>query len=176
MNAPHPRPSMFRPWGRLLSAVGLVLLVVSGCATRRAGEGDHAAAGAVQRLNMLCLPVVINLDRTPDADGFGVTIYASNARQPKAVPIKSGTLKILMFDGVVTAGDPQAEPLRTWTFTADDLELNEVVNSLGTGYRFALAWGEARPTQSRLSVQARYHPDTGPAIATAPMPIAMLAQ
>jgi hypothetical protein len=105
---------------------------------------------------LLTTPVALNLDRTPGPDGFGARVYAAHHRVPKPVSILAGTFEILMYDGLVKEADPlRVQPLRVWTYAASDLKPLAQETSVGQSYRFALPWGEARPTRDQITVIAR---------------------
>ncbi len=98
----------------------------------------------------------MNLDGIPGPDGIGVRVFASTAAKAHGMPITQGTLEILMFDGTPAADDTvETKPRKIWTFNPGELRGYMATTSLGTGYQFALAWGEDRPTQSRVTVIAR---------------------
>src|SRR5688572_893085 len=82
-----------------LSALLLVLLLF-GC---RSASPSSVPAGtpAVTELNMLAVPVALNLDGLPGPDTVAVKIYAGNLRESKPVPITSGKVELFMFDGLL---------------------------------------------------------------------------
>lgn len=98
----------------------------------------------------------MNLDGVPGPDGIGVRVFASTAAKAHGMPITQGTLEILMFDGAPAADATiESKPPKIWTFNPGELRGYMATTSLGTGYQFALAWGEDRPKQSRVTVIAR---------------------
>jgi hypothetical protein len=149
-----------RGWLGLTAAA---LLFAAGCATT---DGGH---GAVDQLHLLTIPLAINFDNTTGADGFAIKVYASRASEPKPVAISRGSVEIMMYDGVVRATDlEKARPLRTWTFATDALREHQYRTSIGTGYQFALAWGDAKPAADHITVLARYRSPDGQVIASLP--------
>lgn len=98
----------------------------------------------------------MNLDGIPGPDGIGVRVFASSSGKAKGVPITQGTLEILMFDGVPNAALTNSlVPSKIWSFTPTDLRAYMADTSLGTGYQFALPWGDQRPKHPRVTVLAR---------------------
>jgi hypothetical protein len=157
-------------WGRRNSGIvaGLVaaaaVMLFSGCASdgrgERGGSGLGGAARPVERLDLLLTSVGLNLDGKPGADGFGARVYASSRKSSAGTPLARGKLEILMYDGVVRGDEiGSVAPLRTWSYDASELKPYVQKTSIGTGYRFVLAWGEQTPKAGRITVVARY---TGP--------------
>ena len=56
-----------------------ILLVATGCATGAGGTRS------VDSLHVFTVPVALDLDGTPGPDAFGLTLYASAARDRKSV-------------------------------------------------------------------------------------------
>ena len=152
-----------RPFGALALAVFLIMMLGTGCAS----SGSANAKSAVQSLHLFSVPVAVNLDDAPGPDGFAVRLFAKGAKGSKGIAIPNGTLEIVMFDGIVPEKSSPA-PLRTWSFSGSELKKHSGQSAVGTGYRFTLRWADSPPTQSRISVLARYVPPSGPAISSAP--------
>jgi hypothetical protein len=127
-----------------------------------------STAGEFVELNILTSPVGIDLDGRPGIDGFALKAYASIATNPKAVPIRSGTLEVLMFDGTLFGRTNLPPALHTWSFTASELRQREFTAPLGTGYELGLAWGSDIPTRRLITVGARYTSPEGK-ILTSPL-------
>ena len=158
--------SRVSPACRMALAIAL-WLAASGCGTPGGGRG------AVDELHLLTIPVAINFDGMPGADGFAVKVYASRREEPKPVAIPSGIVEILMFDGVVSVSDvAKTPPLRTWTFDKAALSERRYRTSIGVGYQFSLRWDEAKPTTERITVLARYRSPDGRMISSLPSSIA----
>ena len=125
--------------------------------------------GTIFEINLLAIPVALNLDNAPGVDGFVIKVFASRRDRPKPVPLEKGQLEVIMFDGipgVTTAAN--AQPHRIWTYTMADLKPLQIESSIGTGYQIAPLWQDAKPTASKISVVVRYTPPKGPAIVSAP--------
>lgn len=148
-----------------LAATLLVGILSLGCGSRSkskprptpmpSANGASSRAG-ISELHLFGNPVAMNLDGIPGPDGIGVRIFASSSGKAKGVAISQGTLEILMFDGVPNAAITNSlVPSKIWSFNPTDLRAYMADTSLGTGYQFALPWGEQRPTQSRVTVVAR---------------------
>lgn len=153
----------------LALGLGFGLGCVSGGPSTQPRLQPAADSGPVDEINLLAIPVALNLDARPGPDGFVIKIYASNKKRPKPVPLENGTLEVLMFDGIPgTTAELSAPPLRTWTYPGDSLRQYEIRTSIGIGYQFAPQWGDAPPAQSRISVVARYTSREGATVTSAP--------
>ena len=152
----------------MLMVIQVVLL--TGCqSTQRPGRiiGD----ADIDSLNVLTFPVAVNLDDQPGSDGFAIKLYAGNIRHAKTRPIQTGTLEVMLYDGALT--QPDAKPLKIWTFTAAQLRTYQINATIGTGYQLALHWEKDRPTQPRFSVVTRLRRDGKPDIFSTPIDIEM---
>lgn len=157
----------FQSWTVLLAA----MLLAAGCATGR-GRG-----GRIDSLHVFSVPVALDLDGSPGPDGFGVTLYASKAAAARGVPITTGKIEILMFDGAPQEDTKtNAAPRRVWTFSSPVLKSQMIKTSLGTGYRFAPRWEDTPPLQSRITIVARYVPSEGTVVQSSPTTIAVTSK
>ena len=157
---------------RKLSGCGLLLglLCLAGCAA----PSGLGGGGAIQELHLLVLPVPLRSNQPGTPDGFAVRVFASSRTHAKGVPIRAGTLDLLMYEGALGDADPRTtKPARTWSFPAAGLPTNATVSSLGVGYQFALGWQGLPPTQNRLSIVARLTPTAGAALYSAPSIISL---
>ena len=128
-------------------------LALGGCSS----TGRFSSSGSeIVQLNLLTAPVGLDLDGRPGIDGFSAKVYASNASDPKAVPIRNGMLEVLMFDGTLFGRTNVPPALHTWSFTAEQLRNYEFKARIGTGYELLLAWGPDIPTRNLITVGARY--------------------
>jgi len=140
-----------------ITATAALCLAVIGCSSSSRRSSLFAPkSGELTELNVLTAPVGLDLDGRPGIDGFSVRVYGNIASNPKPVPIVSGTLEILMFDGTVYGRTNVPPALRIWTFPADQLRNHEFTARIGVGYEFALPWGTNVPTRNLISVGARY--------------------
>lgn len=143
-------------------------LVIAGCTT------DGRTTPEIDEVHLFGLPVAINLDSVPGPDAFSVRVFAARSAQPKGVPIRKGTLEILLFDGAFAPNQPlPATPLRTWSFSAEQLKGAASDNRLGTGYEFTLPWAGTPPRRNRVTVLARYRPVSGAAVVSGPSAISL---
>lgn len=118
------------------------------------------ATGRITQVNLITAPVGLNIDGRPGADAFSAKVYVNDARNAKAIPIASGTLEILMFDGTFYGRTNLPSPIKLWSFDSAALAReHQFKSTIGTGYDFLLAWGTNRPTERIVTVVARY---TGP--------------
>ena len=135
----------------------LALLVSVGCAS-----GGKSDGSAPDELHLFAVPTAIPVGDRPVADGIGVRIYASPAGKAQGIPIRTGRLEVVMFDGTPTPSTIRtATPLHVWSFTAGELIPFVATTSLGTGYQLALGWGISPPSRKVVTVIARYHPNRG---------------
>jgi hypothetical protein len=142
----------------------LATLLVAGCATLSSG-------GNVDEVHLFGLPVTVNLDGVPGADGFAVRVYATKNGGSKGADLDSGVLEVLMFDGVVSGDElTTTQPAQSWNFGPKQLGHFKEKTSLGTGYRFALRWRKP-PTRGHITVVARYVSPKGEYVYSSPSTI-----
>jgi hypothetical protein len=156
----------------VLSGISLAIaFVLAGCATSSGGRG-----GEVTELHLFGLPVTLNLDAKPGADGFAVRVYATKNGGAKGAEVTTGSLEIQMFDGVVGMAELIAQtPQQTWKFNARELARYEEQTSLGHGYKFALRWDQM-PKRKHITVLARYVSPKGEPIYSSPSTITASTQ
>jgi len=164
-----------RLWFRALAALMLppLLLASSGCGTSRPAAkpapGRASPAPRVDELNLVTMPVAVNLESKLGINGISVKVFAGDYQRPKTQPIKDGTLQILMFDGLVGDSFDQTNRCRhLWSFPGRDLAAYAFTTTIGTGYVFSLAWGKDQPRSDKITVVARYQPPQGPMVYAAP--------
>ncbi len=182
----------FRVWKSGLRTVGLgfrafipivlLCLGVAGCSSSKGGGRGSGAdsapvparpsarsSGGIEEVHLFGIPVAMNFDRTVGPDGFVVRVFASSHARAKGLPVRSGLIEILMYDGTFREGTQVApKPTKVWSFPAAKLDGYATESSLGLGYQFALKWETSKPTQNRITVVARYVPPTGPPIYSVP--------
>lgn len=144
-------------------SIGLV-----GCSSL-SGGGGSGRADAIHELHLFVSPVALRSSPSSPADGLAVRVFASSRSHAKGVPIRSGTLEVMAYDG---APDETArrsvKPAQVWSFPATRLSPFAVTSSLGTGYELALPWQGTRPAGSRLTIVARHTPASGTPLFAAP--------
>lgn len=146
----------------------VILLLAGGCVTEGGGSGG------IDEVHLFGLPVALNIDNVPGPDAFSIRVYASASAHPRGVPIRSGTLEVVLYDGAHGPAQPLPEvPLRVWRFTPQQLKTLASENRLGTGYEFTLPWTGTPPTRSRVTVLARYRPPSGPVVVSGPSAISL---
>lgn len=164
---PSDRPAALLKCGGSPLVIWLVCLLVlffSGC-----GSLSSRSKASIDQLHLLVTSVALNLDGKAGADGVGVRVYASRRGETTAVPITTGQLEILMFEGTVPASDlPNHKAAYTWTYPADKLKPQMQETSIGMSYRFAAIWGENKPSGDRVTFVARYTSPAGQVIYSAP--------
>jgi hypothetical protein len=158
--------------GALLAvACSGAVLMSGGCASR---PGKGGVAPAVESLYVLSVPVAVNFDNTPEPDGFAMTLFAKGPKSAKGVTLPDGVLEVWMYDGVYSEKvSATAQPLRVWRFKGVELKRHSGRSAVGAGYRFTLRWEEARPTQRHISLVARFVPDAGVPVVSAPSSVAV---
>lgn len=150
----------------------MLLAPLTSCQTGNGRAGAEKFGGSrIDSLNVLTFPVAVNLDTDPGSDGFAIKLYAGNNRLAKALPINSGSLEVLLFDGMLRS--IEQKPIKTWHFTPDQLKQYQIGTTIGVGYQFALPWNDERPTQSRFSVVTRLVREGEPVIASSSVDIEM---
>ena len=156
---------------RLFLASLLMALLASGCASLSGGGGESVA-----EVHLFGLPVTLNLDNRPGADGFASRVYAVKVGGAKGATVHNGKVEILMFDGVASVDEVFVKPpTQTWTFTPRQLNAFGEKSTLGQGYRFVLRWNEA-PQRGHITIVARYVPEKGEAVYSSPSTIASSAK
>lgn len=169
----HPQRGMGR---RMCLALGLGL-AVAGCTSPGAKTGTEPSARLIiSQLHLLTMPMALNLDGTPGADGFAVKVFAVAPEEPKPVALTTGTLEIFMYDGVFAdrVGDT-VKPLRVWTYSAADLRSYAFKKPVGIGYSFVLQWGDIRPTEKKITVLARFSQSGAKPVSSAPSAIVVVS-
>ena len=122
----------------------------------------------------MTVPVALNLDQKPGPDGFSVKVYANDATHPKPVPLKEGRLEILMFDGSFYGKTEVPPPLKTWSYSAEELRAHRFDAGIGTGYEFVMAWGQSVPHQRMITVAARYTSDDQRVVTSRPSSVTVV--
>ena len=149
----------------------MAALCLAACGTMSGGRSER-----VDEVHLFGLPVTLNFDGKPGADGFAVRVFVTKGGGAKGSTIQSGALEVLMFDGVVGADAiATKEPKQIWKFTPKQLAPLREQTSLGDGYRFALRWSEA-PTHGHITVLARYVPMNGEPVFSSPSTITATAK
>jgi hypothetical protein len=106
-----------------------------------------------------------------------VKVYAGNRSHPRPVSIRSGTLELLMYDGILKARSLNtAKPHRTWKYTSEELKEHILKTSIGICYQLAPQWGEAKPLGDKISVLAHYTSPEGLSLYSAASVIAVTAK
>jgi hypothetical protein len=178
VETPPKAPKLFldaRRFIRPLAALVLLSLLLgpSGCGTSRPpakpASGGASSGPRVDELNLVTMPVAVNLESKLGINGIQAKVYAVDYQRPKTQPIKDGTLEMLMFEGLVGDSFDQTNRCRhLWSFPAPELAAYAVTTTVGTGYLFALTWGKDQPRADKITVVARYQPPQGRIIYSAP--------
>ena len=166
-----------RPGARVFSgacclALGAFLI---GCSSPPKPATAPQNPVSIEKLNLLAAPIALNLDGLPGGDAVAVKIYATNARGAKPVPITSGTIDLLAFEGVLVNATNSPQPFKIWTYSASELRRLQFQSSIGTGYAITASFTGLKPKADKLSIVARYRPDPARAIYSSPSTISLTA-
>jgi hypothetical protein len=156
---------------RIVACVAGVVILLLGCQSARLGGQEW-----IVQLNLITVPVALDLDNQPGVDGISVKVYASAEANPKPVPIRAGSLELLLFDGPFHRQASQPPILKQFRFTPDELRPGEFTAKIGTGYQLSLAWGTNIPSQRIMSVAARYTHADGQMVLSRPSSVTVLAK
>lgn len=139
-----------------------VFALLLGCVTEKPSSNDTPTpSGPITQITLLAAPMALNLDGLPGAESIALKVYAGTANSPKPVPITTGTLDIVAFEGVLKKSTNPPQPFKIWTFTASELRRRQFKASIGTGYEISASWLGLRPNADRLTVLARYQTQGG---------------
>lgn len=163
----------FRRLNPAAFVVLLAALVLAGC--KSSGIGSSSSDRIVQ-LNLITVPVALDLDGQPGVDGIAVKLYANSATDPKAIRIREGTIEFLMFDGTFYGRTNEPPVLRTFTFSSQQLRLHQFRSTIGYGYDFSLLWGTNLPTERTMSVGARYTAPDGRSLVSRPSSVTVMGK
>lgn len=151
--------------------LALLLALLVGCGTTGGGGGN---SGSVQEIHLFGLPTALTMAGSSVAGGVGVRIYASTSGGSKGLPLRQGTLEILLFDQSPTGLDAQtAKPLKIWSFAANELVPYQSNSLMGFGYQFELQWDKDRPRGRVFTIVARFRPNPKTEIYSTPAAIAI---
>jgi hypothetical protein len=143
----------------------IAAICLAACAT--GGRGER-----VDEVHLFGLPITLNLDGKPGADGFAVRVFVTKNGGAKGATVDAGNLEVLMFDGVIGSDEIAVrEPNQVWKFTPRQLIPLREQASLGSSYRFMLRW-DKQPTHGHVTVVARYVPVKGGPVYSSPSTIA----
>lgn len=148
--------------------------ILAGCSTApvKTASPSSSSQPPIQELNLLSMPVALNLDAQPGADGVAVKIFASIAASEKTAAIVEGKLEILMYDGIIPPGTRDIPPaLHTWVYSPQDLKSQASVKSVGVGYELVLAWGADRPNKKNVTLIARHVSNRGQTVYSGPVTV-----
>lgn len=153
-------------------------LTLLGCASHRRSATERVSRSSdIAEIILWAMPLALNLDKSPGADGFAIKVYAVSSNDPKTQPIRSGQLDILMFDGALVGSVTETnQPRRVWSYSDRELTAFVFQTTIGTAYALTLHWGPDVPKQDRITVAARYRPPQGPSISSAPSFITVVSQ
>jgi hypothetical protein len=130
---------------------------------------------SIDKLNLLAAPIALNLDGLPGPDSVAVKIYATSIREPKPLPITAGKLELIAFEGLLSGATNAPQPLKSWTYTADELRRFQFQASIGIGYEITASFSGLKPKADKLTVVARYLPGSARAIYSSPSTISLTA-
>ena len=160
----------------VLAAAAWAAGCASGCtpSARTVSATAPRPADKADAINLWATPpAAINWDDLPGPDGVQLRVFLFQAEQPQSVLVK-GTLEFMMYAGRVQSTNLEsAQPLRTWTFTSQELATRQIRDMVGWGYFVRLGWGLKQPTAATITVTAKYVPPAGDPVFAAPISIQM---
>ena len=152
----------------------LLVSFLAGCVSekelKKPAISSEGGTGNIDEVNVLAVPVALDLDQVPGPDGFVIKVYAGSRKRPKPFGIDDGKLEVLMFDGL--PGEASAAAKSSWSYTAEELRKFEIRTSIGVGYQITLQWGKNKPTHDKFTILVIYFPSKGRPIRSAPSIIA----
>lgn len=143
-----------------LALIAALLLVGCG-STKQPSSGRSSrslfqSGSSIDEIHLFGVPVALNLDGAPGPDGIGAIIYASNRKNARGLPITAGTLELIIFDGAFQGPElGKLTPIKTQSFTPEQLKQFATERSIGTGYQLPVRW-DTKPASNRVTVIARY--------------------
>lgn len=152
----------------IASATVLFAAVACQSTPRTSGPSASAVASGIVAVNLIAIPVALNVDSVAGLDSISVKLFFNDATHPKPVAVREGRAELFMFDGIPKPGQL---PLRSWFFEVSDLAPYQFTASLGTGYELVLPWEKNQPTQRLVTVIARHVTSKGQVIQSAPSSI-----
>jgi len=161
-----------------VAAVSLALAaaMAMGCAGRVKSVSltPPSPVTRVDAINLWAVPpVAINWDDMPGPDGVQVNVFLYQADRAAPVLMK-GMLEFSMYEGRHHADAlREAKPLRTWTYTEQELATRQVRGIAGWGYGIQLGWGLQVPDSDIITLVACYRPPKGAPIYSSPIIIAV---
>ena len=157
----------------ILMAVIVGAALAAGCAnTHRVSTTPPWPVDRVDYIDVWATPpAAINWDDVPGPDGVRLNVFLYQANRAEPVMGK-GTLEFTMYEGHQKSDAmAAAKPLRTWTFTTQELATRQVRTMAGWGYAIQLGWGRDVPKSAGVTFVARYLPAQGTPTASAPIMI-----
>ena len=130
--------------------------------------------GEVEKVVLLSSPAPIDVDGRPGADGFLVKIYAFSRGVARPVSIQHGSVEFQLYSrGKDRKKDD--DPLKIWSFEADDLASYRTESMVGVGYSLILRWGDAAPSGA-VEIVARLKRESGELVYSRPVSLALSLQ
>ncbi len=163
---------MFRD-SRIPTALALAL-ALTGCVSNRPTPVRHSTE-AITEVHLLAMPVALNLNAAPGADGIQLSVFLVVTGHAKTAPMTTGALEVVAYDGSVNP-EHLPSPFQMWRFEPDTLSPYAFNSVVGTGYNLVLSWAPKLLARKRVTVLAKYLPPQGPAVVSAPSSIAATSQ
>ena len=146
-----------------IAAAVVLIATAAGCIQKK-NVVTKRPPRPVDQVDRIVLPTQdpMNWDGRPGPDGLAVQVYFFLRPPATALPVTvTGTLHLALYEGQPAADDPQAQPLLTWKFTAEELKACLARAAPGWGYVLRLGWGDRPPKASFVTLTARYLPPEG---------------
>lgn len=154
--------------------LGFVLaLAAAGCSVD-GFSGSVQTAAEVDALQLMASPTAINTDDDPRPDSFQVRIQFFRVDQPESVLLSGGRVEFAIYDGRQSAAAiARLKPLRTWTYTPEQLAGVRTIVLGGPAYDLMLRFSGDGFESRIVTMVATYRSRSGAVVASAPMLLAI---
>ena len=152
-----------------------LLIFLFGCSTaEKKGNTTAQASSPIDGLVLLSAAAAVDTHPPMGADAIAVIIYPRSHSKPKALAITSGTLEVLMFDGVINEQtSTNVKPLKVWSLLPGELKIYANKTAIGMSYPLTLLWGNEVPKQDNITIIARYLDPSGRTVYSSPSTISV---
>jgi hypothetical protein len=147
------------------------MIMLMSCAADSAPP--RAAPERPDAISLYALPVAINLDNQPGADGLRISLYAFRRTQPEPITLDSGRLEVRLYEGRLSGQElAETEPVQVWSFSAPQLRTHVKRTAAGPGYVLDLSWAPRPPAARVITLLARFYPTRGAPLESSPLSLA----
>lgn len=148
---------------RLAMVLVLAALLIA-CGPPRTPTVDH--------IQLVMPPQPIDMESTAGPDGVQARVFLYQGPNAQTV-LGDGRLDIMLFDGRLkqTGGKADPTPLKTWSYTPEQLQRFQSQTIGLWNYNLMLLWQDDKPTKNVVTVIARYTAPSGQQIFSAPVQV-----